>query len=453
MTIRSITLYVLALGCLPCLSCERFLEEKPNSSLAIPNSVRDLQAIIDYQARMNAYYPPSGDIAADYFYLRDADWQARPEYARDTYIWQPTVEIEQDWSVSYQRIFYTNVILDAIDNALLGGLTETDRQHVKGSALFLRGWTFLQLAQLFVPPYDAEHEDSRYGLPLRLIPDINAETSRATIADTYRQIESDLRRAAQLLPDRALLATRPSRPAAYAALCRMYLAMQRYPEALAHADSCLNIQSALLDYNTLDSNANNPFGELNAEVLFHASLLGSSGALIPSIARVDTNLYVQYAGDDLRKRLFFATRTDGSVQFKGSYDGSTSGTFSGLSVDEVYLAKAECLVRMGDVDQGMSVLNHLLKTRWPAGAYEPVAWSAADEALEMVLAERRKQLAFRGGIRWVDLRRLNMDSRFATTLTRVINGETHRLEPGDLRYTFLIPSAVINESGIIQNPR
>ncbi len=434
-------------------ACESFLSEKPSSSLAIPNSVGDLQAIIDYQARMNAYYPPSGDIASDYFYLLDAYWQSRPEYARDTYTWQPDVEIEQDWATSYERIFHANVVLDGIDNAELGGLTEADRQHVKGSALFFRGWTFLQLAQLFVPPYEASKKDSPYGLPLKLTPDINDKTQRATVDDTYRQIESDLRSAVRLLPDRTPVATRPSKAAAYAALARMYLVTQDYPKALENADSCLFFQSELLDFNALDEQAPNPFGELNKEVIFHASLLANSGALVPSSVRIDSTLYRQYVDDDMRKRLLFSIRADSSVQFRGIYLNSSSGVFSGLAVDELYLTKAECLVRTGDIEKGMGILDELLRTRWEPGKYKPLQWSTPDEALAVVLEERRKELVFRGGIRWMDLRRLNQDGRFAITLTRIVNNEIYQLEPNDSRYTYLIPSIVVSQSGVIQNPR
>jgi len=434
-------------------SCQKFLSERPSSSLAIPNALKDLQAIIDYQARMNAYYPPSGDIAADYYYLRDVDWQARPEYARDTYTWQPLVEIEQDWNTSYNRIFHANVVLEAVDEASLDGMTEVDRRHIKGSALFLRGWTYLQLAQLFVPLYLPEEEDSPYGLPLRLVADINAKTVRATVGDTYRQIASDLKEAANLLPDRALLATRPSKPAAYAALSRMYLSMGKYDEALHYADLTLALKNDLIDYNTLNTSDNNPFRELNDEVLFHATLLGVSAALIPSIARVDTNLYRSYTENDLRKDLFYFERTDGTIQFKASYDGSSAGTFSGLAIDEVYLTKAESLIRLGRIAEGMATLDELLLTRWSDGTYQSQAWDNEDDALDQVLEERRKQLAFRGGIRWMDLRRLNIDPRFQITLMRVIDENVFMLDPQDKRYTFLIPSSVIQQSGIEQNPR
>lgn len=434
-------------------ACEEYLGEKPNSALAIPGSVKDYQALVDYQLRMNQIYPAAGDVAADYYFLNDADWANIREESRATYIWDAHVENEADWLAAYLKIFYANVILEGVDEASLDGLHESDRRNVKGSGYFLRGWLFYHLAQLFAQPYAADQESNEYGIPLRMTSDINEPTRRATVGDTYRQIEADLKAAARLLPPLAVLATRPSKAAAYAALGRLYLVMERYEEALAYADSCLAIQPQLLDYNALDTLANNAFGALNAEVLFDAVLDGAPLAHDPARARVDTNLYRLYQHDDLRLSIFYASRPDGSLQFKGSYEGTNLGIFSGLATDEVYLIKAEALIRLGQWQSGLRVLDDLLRTRWRVGKYTPMSAENEEEALSLVLQERQKELAFRGGIRWSDLRRLNKDERFRITLTRVVNGEVYNLPPGDPRYTFLIPSTVIGPSGINQNPR
>ena len=434
-------------------SCDEYLAEKPDAALAVPNSVKDYQALVDYQQIMNEMCPAAGDVAADYYFLNNEDWETIREESRGTYIWDPTVENEEDWRIAYVKVFYANVILDGIDEAMLDGLQERDRQQVKGSGYFIRGWAFYQLAQLFAPPYTSSNEQSEYGIPLRLTSDINEPIRRSTVGETYRQIEADLKNAARLLPPRAVLATRPSKAAAFAALSRMYLTMQRYEDALAYADSCLSIQSELLDFNQLDTLAGNAFGTLNKEVLFTALLTTYPLAHEPSRARVDTALLKLYQPGDLRLPIFFTTRQDGSWQFKGSYEGSNYGVFAGLTVDEVYLNKAEALIRLGQWREGLSVLDQLLLTRYQVGEYEPAEIHKQDDALYLVLQERHKELVFRGGIRWSDLRRLNLESQFDTTLTREIGGEVYTLPPNDLRYTFLIPSDVINLSGIKQNPR
>src|SRR3546814_18337069 len=69
---------------------------------------------------------------------------------------------------------------------------------------------------------------------------------------------------------------------------------------------------------------------------------------------VDTALYEIYEDDDLRKRLIFST-VDGRQDYRGSYSGSIV-PFVGLAVDELYLIKAECLVRQGMTEAGLGVL-------------------------------------------------------------------------------------------------
>jgi hypothetical protein len=76
----------------------------------------------------------------------------------------------------------------------------------------------------------------------------------------------------------------------------------------------------------------------------------------------------------------------------------------------------------------------------------------AEDALRKVLLERRKELVFRA-IRWTDLRRLNKDPRFATTLRRVVLGQEYLLPPNDNRYVYPIPTNEIEASGVPQNPR
>ena len=100
----------------------------------------------------------------------------------------------------------------------------------------------------------------------------------------------------------------------------------------------------------------------------------------------------------------------------------------------------------------MSDLNMLLEKRYVAGTFVPLSATDAEDALIKVLAERRKELVFRG-LRWPDLRRLNKDPRFAKTITRSLDGEIFELPPNSPRYVLPIPQKVIELSGIKQNDR
>src|SRR5690606_239400 len=172
-------------------------------------------------------------------------------------------------------------------------------------------------------------------------------------------------------------------------------------------------------------------------------------------ARIDSVLYGEYADNDLRRAAYFQQNTDNSHSFKGSYTGEGNSVrsallFSGLATDEVYLMKAEALVRLGKEAEAIQVLNALLANRYAVGWHPYQLEDVDNRLLELILKEREKSLPFRAGIRWSDLRRLNTDERFAKTLVRKLDGETYTLPPNDPRYTFLIPTEIVQLTGIPQ---
>jgi tetratricopeptide (TPR) repeat protein len=296
-------------------------------------------------------------------------------------------------------------------------------------------------------------EDSEYGLPLQLKSDINEPVFRSTVRETYEQIIHDLTQAAELLPDRTTIPTRPSKASAYAALAKLHLIVEDYEQAIVNAKNCLKSTHELMDYNTIDPDPNLPFKAFNPEVLFHGVTLATSGALVLSVAFVDSTLMEKYQDGDLRKTLFFRHEGNGHHRFIGSYEGTIYALLGGIALDEVYLIKSESEARMGMEKDAMETLNTLLVTRWKAGEFNPIDNIEGEQLLKLILEEREKQLLFRGGIRWSDLRRLNRDSRFAKTLKRKIGDVVYELPPNDLRYTFLLPFDVVEISDIKQNPR
>lgn len=438
-------------------ACTGYLDVKPDRSLAIPHTLRDLQAILDNETRRNTLYPYAGDVASDYYYLDDAAFNQLNDVfdARNIYRWASDAAADRDWQNMYLNIFDVNVVLDRVDEAGLGNLTERDRDQIKGTALFHRGWSFFHLAQIFAPPYDQGSSHELLGIPLRLSPSIEDRTTRSTLAETYEQILHDLYKAVELLPVVTPVAVRPNKAAAHAALARIYLIMGDYQNGLMHAEASLNLSDELMDFNDLDTTAMKPIAALNKEVLFHAQMPNGGGGFNNTRAKVLPELHAQYEKGDLRVGVYYKENIDGSYRFTGDYGTSnTVGTpFCGIAINEVYLTKAECLARLGKPRLALDALNELLEKRWEDGSFKPYDSDDSVEALGIIIAERHKELAFRGGIRWADLRRLNKEPQFSQRLIREIDGTTHVLEPEDNRYTFLIPVSVIQESGIVQNPR
>lgn len=440
-----------------------FLDQRPDLSKVMPKTLADCQALLDDYNRMNAGYSDHGEAASDNYYFTDAvfngltDVNDSPEDKRN-YSWHPQGEHVTHWLRGYQVIYNANLVLSTLEKI---STDEPNYRAIKGSALFYRAFAFYHLAQLFCKPYTVATANTDLGIPLRMTPDVSEVSTRGTLQQVYDRIIADLTEAVSLLPLEVLKKSRPSRAAAYGALARTYLAMEDYIQAGKMANECLKLQSVLIDYNATSPSATATtvlaattgisFMRFNTEVIFQSVTI--SGTLTQARTLIHPYLYNLYSANDRRKSVFFQT-SGSNMLFRGNYDGTVNPVlFMGLATDELYLIRAECYARGGNIALAMQDLNTLLVNRMEPPYVNRTA-SSANNALVQILTERRKELIFRT-LRWTDLRRLNKDPQFALTLRRDRNtiGE-NPLVPNDLRYTFLIPTKeVINLTGMPQNAR
>lgn len=431
-------------------SCKKFLDEKSSASLVVPKTTADLQAILDNTILFNASWPFAAEIGSDDYYITTTDWQSRPAAEKNGYVWATDVFNENErnaWSLTYNIVYTANVVLDAHSNT--GSIKGTQQQlnNTKGQALFFRSFAFYQLLQIFAKPYDANTSATDWGIPLRLDADLNKPTVRSSVKQSFEQVLADAKQASQLLPDSQTVKTRPSKQAAFTLLARTYLLMNKYNDALLYADSALQLNSYLLDFNSLNTAATRPVPQFNKEVIFHSVLLTSNTLNIN--AKIDSFFFTLYNTNDKRKQAFFKLNSNGTQNFKGSFDGSAR-LFNGFTTAELYLIRAESYARLNNVIEAMNNLNALLLKRWKTGTFTPLIANNAEEALAFILTERRKELLLRG-IRWPDLRRLNKETATAITITRFVDNTIYQLTPGHPRYTFQIPQLVIQMTGIPQN--
>lgn len=448
--------YLLLVSMTFLISCKKdFLSAKSDIQLVVPTTLKDLQALLDNADNMNSAMPDLGEISADDYYMSYDAWNTitYPK-ERNAYIWakdlyEGTTPIG-DWNYMYRIVFYANNVLEGLEKITRSNDPET-YDHIKGAALFFRSYAFYQLSQLYCAPYSAATANHDLGIPLRLQSNINLISKRASVSETYSRILSDLSASITLLPSAVAYKTRPDKTAAYAMLSKIYLLMQNYNQSLLYADSAINMPTnELIDFNTINPTDAHPMSQNNQEVIFQTTL-DYPRNFISSKMNIDSNLYNSYSDSDIRKTAWF-TVSNGHLIFKGSYNGSSPYLFSGLGLDEVYLNKAECLIRLGQLEEGMNTLNSLLEKRFVTGTLVYVPPFDKQEALSIVLNERRKELLMRG-IRWSDLRRLNFDPGTAKTLIRILNGQQYKLLPNSANYVFPIEDDVIRLSGIQQNPR
>lgn len=460
--------FIVLITILSFSSCKKYLSEKSNSTLTVPTTVEDLQALLDDALVMNRALTPSyGEASADDFFLLQANFDGIDAIPKDIYRWIPREYFfpSNDWSKGYAPIYNSNYCLEMLEKIVVTNENRIKWNNVKGSAHYYRAFNFLNLLWNHVKSYDESSSASDLGLALRLQAiDFNIPSTRSTSKESYDQVISDAKISLPYLPDLPSITTfRPSKAAGFGLLARTYLSMRQYDSAYKYAELCLSFNNQLIDYkmNTADadiisninSGNNAVFRVFNRETIFYSEM--NTFALIntPTYAKIDTNLVNLYSSTDLRKTGFL--RPDGNYRrFRGSYAQSATVLFSGIATDEIYLIKAECLARgingnAGDRTASMAVLNTLLVKRH-ASSFTGLTAVDANDALNKILTERRKELLMRG-LRWMDIKRLNKEGA-NLTLLRIINGQNYTLQPNANYYALPLPTDIINLTKMPQNP-
>lgn len=451
---HTFTKFCLLIGLLAS-SCQKFLDIKSDKSLVVPQSLNDMQALLDDATTMNLRTTPSyGEASADDYFLTPTALAPLGVNSQEVYRWRSIpYRFQNDWSLSYLAIYNANLALDMLKELERTTANAQLWDNVKGSAHFYRAFYELGLLGQHGLAYDSHLSQSDLGIPLRRTSDFNTPSARATVAECYQAILDDLNIAVMLLPALPQHVYRPSKSAGHALLARVHLYMRNYPTALSETEKALYIKSELMDFNNdsdiFSQTAAVPFKPFNKEIIFYTEMFAWLGLQTPTRATITSDLYASYQTNDLRRTLFFLA--NGSNQrFKGSYTSHASSLFTGLAVDELYLNRAECLAYLDRIPESMEEINNLLKKRWRnTVAYIPLTANSKSEALLKIRMERRKSLLMRG-LRWMDIKRQNKEGTEITP-SRTIEGVTYTLTPNSPSYALPLPADILEQTGMPQN--
>lgn len=420
--------------------CRDFLDLKGNNTYEVPTSLDHLQALLNENGTMNvAATPAMGDYWSDDYYLPLERFEALPEVFQGSYTWSLKDFIHpNDWSSAYRPIYPANYCLEGLRRIARNADNSAQYDYIRGVALFFRAYYYQQLLWTFSPAYDAATARADVGIVLKEDSDFNTPSVRSSVQEGYDRVIQEAQLALDLLPDLSKIPTLPSKAAAHGLLARAYLSMRQYPDALDHVEEALKLKSNLIDFNKkttgVDPGQTFTFQKYNSDIVFYSEMNSYRGNLTGG-APVDTSLLRSYGEADLRKHFYFI-ENNGDTTFRGSYANNVM--FSGIATDELHLIRAECLARAGRISETMDALNYFLRFRFDDNeVYVPVTASNKEEALDIVLLERRKTLLFRG-MRLMDIKRLNKEGR-NIALVRNIGDKQYRLEPNDPRMVVPLP--------------
>jgi tetratricopeptide (TPR) repeat protein len=448
-------------------SCDDYLDIQPKGEL-IPKTAADYESMLNYSQllKASASYPI---YMTDDAYIPDV---AENDYAvglntidsptKNLYTFQDNIfgdsEDDELWFDSYNRIYYYNVIIQNIMGSTEA--TETKKRAIKAEALASRAFEYLNLVNAYGRHYDASTASTDPGVPLVLTEDITQKNlTRASVQAVYDQVMADLQEAEPDLPAKATPnAYRASKAMGLGMLARTYLYMGNYKAALDNANKSLEANSSLLDlkqYSVVNAYAaigrtNVPSGADNVENIYIRMapyVYGVSGKVYGS-----DDLLALYSDHDKRLQLYFTDMLYGVLPLSKKMWTPYLYSNLAMSTAEMYLIAAECEARIGSPDRAMLLLNTLRDNRIDNNTHLTAA--NGDEALKLVLDERRREFAMQGLVRLIDLKRLNKDPRFAKTVTHVVEGTPLTLQPNDNKYVLPIPQRVLRfNPGMPQNER
>lgn len=447
--------------------CNDFLDIKPKGE-KIPKTVTDFETLLNDESvqKISDTYPA---YLTDDVYLPDvAQGTATPglnsvdQSIRNLYLFKKEVfgEAQDDgfWFASYNRIYYYNTVIDNIMGA--EGTNEQQKRSIQAEAMISRALEYLYLVNGYAKHYDMRTAETDPGVPLILDEDIAKKNLvRASVKDIYAQILSDLQNALPNLPVQAKgNAFRTSKAAGYGVLAKTYLYMGNYAEALKAANEVLKINNSLLDLKkyavvkpqssigrtNVPQDIENPE---NIYIKFAPYVYGLSSKVFGS-----DELISLFSEDDMRLQVYFTKNFRNIPTDKYVWAPYLRANLA-VSTPEIYLIAAECEARVGDVGRAMALVNKLRDNRIKNNT--ALTATDKDDALKKVLEERRRELAMSGMVRYIDLKRLNQEVRFAKSVTHITGDGTFRLEPNSPLYVLPIPAKVMrfNSKTIQQNER
>ncbi len=333
------------------------------------------------------------------------------------------------WSQPYRTIFIANTIIERAANA---GTAEEIAPLVAEAKLG-RALSFMNLVKFWG------------GVPLTTTSDVNVNSTlpRASVAEVYAQIISDLTDAVADLPGKSVNGTyRATKAAAQALMARAYLYSGDLPNAGIMANTVITSNEYSLDpdYANLFSNTST-----SPEIIFNIFASIQDGSALGFFAQPaslggrydyspNPTLLAEMDAEDVRAELIVPNPDAGGILVTNKYTDANTGTDKPcvIRLAEMYLIRAEANGSVGD-----------LNTVAARATGNAVYYNSYN--LDNLLRERKLELAFEGH-RWHDLVRTNQANAVLSVLKPDSWDATDVLMPIPQREIEQNPSLVGNQN-------
>mgnify|MGYP000427487800 CR=1 FL=1 len=342
----------------------------------------------------------------------------------------------------YRTINTANRVLAAIP-----GITPADADEeatlnsLEGQLLAIRGWAHFKLLTYFSSSYT---NDAALGVPYLDYVVVLEKPARNTVGEVFAGIASDLTTAASLIPTTFTDNVLFTRDAVTALEARIALYREDFPTAISKSSGLIS------DY-ALATTTNYPdiWQDVNDdENIFKLARVVGDGA-VGQLFNANSVLIYWVASDkltamydpaDVRLSSFIQSSDNKILKYPGDVANVGLNHIKEFRISEQYLIRAEAYARSSQIGLAEDDINELRGNRIP-GAVD-VTFSGETDAVDQILEERYRELAFEGH-RFLDLKRLGKGIERNSSDCDILAATACSMSNSDHRFTLPIPQAEI----------
>ena len=443
-------------------SCNDYIDVLPKG-MRIPTTLQDFEALMRNEYSANYLACAQAPYLLNDKFVGTNACRNQDNLTTCHYMWKEdrdrtllNASTEDVFDNGYGIIGVMNTIIENAPGAT--DATDAEKNEVLAYAYAVRAFVLFQIVNYYADAYDPVKAEASPGVPLIYSANLNAPWHQGSVKEVYDQILSDFNKSIELgVPEKAMTAVQPDRGAVEAGLARVYLSMREYDKALAHAEAALDRNSSLFDWNDFyarykdrvdnpdDYNKiTSPMDHVNVENYWFCSGNGNPNYPCSDIDIPEERRALFEPGDVRALCRWKKYQSQADVYYRGMLTGYYN--LSGISTPEVYLIKAECQVRKGNITDGLETLDTVRKTRLTPDSYSPSAASDEGEAIEKIRRAKADEL-INSIYPFIDAKRLNAEGKYTVTLTKTFDDKAYTLSPTSHLWTMVFPANAINRPG------
>lgn len=324
----------------------------------------------------------------------------------------------------------------------------TRLRALKAEGYIIRAFAHFYLVRLFAKSYVAASAASEGGIPYATEISFETLNEKKTLKEVYDLILADINNAIALnaLPEKPINYMRVGKAFAQALKARVLLTMGDYPGAIQAADVALTYNSYLEDHRPLLPPPNGTSlafanlrkdGSIAPDNIFYAFYTRNwPFSVSPSLEIWTTafepgNIIKEYTG----VTYYRATNSNGITGIPSINDGYQQNN-AGMTTSDLFLIKAESLIRTGKIAEGLALVNEIRLRR----IFPYTAATANNDVDAMKILQRTSRIEYLySGKNYFDLKRWNREGKYPVEIKRTISGKEYTLAPNSPLWVFPFP--------------